>query len=914
MRDFTLPKYEHAKRHISKLIEEEQDELKWEDLEESYDTLHRYKVIESHITQAEWIELIQESRADYFETKNIEKTQDNAKLISHLSDNDTFVPPGEESSWVIYKNKLLNSGWSEDSVNNLENSTESILKKLNREDNSKLGPVKGLVVGQVQSGKTASMAGLMAMAADWRWNTFIVLSGMVENLRAQTQRRLRDDLDSPNYSWISLPNLSKNLEAYSTSELKLEDGSRERYLNVVLKNKARLENLINWFEEDPNKLEQMRILIIDDEADQASINTKNSFDSERAKINELILRLVNVGESINRNPLAMNYISYTATPYANVLNESGKDTLYPDSFISLLPTAKEYFGPKQIFGYENQEALGITREIPVYDLEDIQAIQNGDLISIPNSLKESLTWFLTATAVRRFQGAQTPTSMLVHTSQRQAHHQAVAKAIEGWLKLQNDGDLLELCEIQYNRERELLSIDKFRDRFKSYPNQLKIKDYPDFEDLKSFIIEIKNKIAHIKMNENEDLDYHQGIHLCIDNCAHNGIDDENQHVRLAYPKEEQEISPAFIIVGGSTLSRGLTIEGLVSTYFLRATIAGDSLLQMGRWFGYRKGYELLPRIWMTNDTLDKFNFLTELEEDLKEEIAIFANTGRSPSEYGPKIKNTPKLSWLRVTAKNKMQSAEEVDLDFAGTNMQTTHFEDDQNVLTNNLQVTKNFIKDFCGLPKRSISVKSALIFENVPFESIKTQFLRKMIFNTRTRAFNNIETFISWYEKAADELNFDDWNVILAGKGKVTQGDIDDKTQWKVKDFNVGKVTRSVKTSINSNDKRIVDIGVLRGQRDIFADIFNKDFNKINSKKTLKVEEMNSIRKKFKVDKKPQLILYRIDKNSTARENSAREDLAFKEDVIGVFINIPGSPSNKPHAKAVQIIHQYDEYETIEE
>src|SRR5699024_7975277 len=111
---------------------------------------------------------------------------------------------------------------------------------------------------------------------------------------------------------------------------------------------------------------------------------------------------------------------------------------------------------------------------------------------------------------------------------------------------------------------------------------------------------------------------------------------------------------------------GLTIEGLTSTYFLRAATAGDSLMQMGRWFGFRKGYELLPRIWMTENTFEQFQFLTSLEEELRDELKEFALGNKSPANYGPRVKNTPKVSWLRVTAKNKMQKALEIDMDFSG--------------------------------------------------------------------------------------------------------------------------------------------------------------------------------------------------------------------------------------------------------
>ena len=312
------------------------------------------------------------------------------------------------------------------------------------------------------------------------------------------------------------------------------------------------------------------------------------------------------------------------------------------------------------------------------DLNQTKELQNENSSELPSALINSLTWFLISTAIRRHLGVTSPTSMLVHTSQRQVHHQNISDGINHWLTHTPKKDILDICRELYQYEKKQFPKEDFRKNFSEYPTDYSINDYPDFDEIKDEIVNLIKDISHIKMGEDGDLKYTEGIHLCIDNCANNGIDDEDQHVRLAYPNKQQskyiKKSPAFIIIGGSTLSRGLTIEGLVSTYFLRATIAGDSLMQMGRWFGFRRGYELLPRIWMTDDTLEKFQFLTMLEEELKEELIQFETDLSSPMEYGPRVKNSPKTSWLRVTSKNKMQSAAEVDMDFSGASVQTIHF------------------------------------------------------------------------------------------------------------------------------------------------------------------------------------------------------------------------------------------------
>jgi len=910
MIDITIPIYDKARDKVKEL---RQLENTWEQVSNSYGMLDQMNMI-GNITEEEWGFVVKDLKEDYEAPGEIEKINYTSTIISEGTDNDTTVPTDENSSWVLYKEKLQNGGWSTNSIKNLERDTYTILKKLNL-GTGKQEPVKGLVIGQVQSGKTASMSALMAMSADWGWNTFIILSGMIDNLRKQTQERLIDDLKPAdgkgNFSWRGLDKLTKNMETDRTQHLNFSKNSRDKHIYVVLKNKIRLENLVEWMKEDPNKLKQMKVLVIDDEADQASVNTKKLDEDERAKINDLIIKIVDIGRNRNSSPNSMNYISYTATPYANFLNEWGTESLYPKDFIGMLTPAKEYFGPKQIFGYEKvygegDPELDIVRTISEDDLMLTKELQDGSN-TLPKSLINSLCWFFVATSIRRHYDFIAPTSMLIHTSQIQNHHQGVANGIHKWINNTSKSTILAMCKVIYEDEKQRLSLGGFLESFSDYPKSYEISDYPVFVDLENSISTLINRISHIEMDKDGDLSYIDGIHLCIDNCSNNGIDDENQHVRLAYPDkrtlEKINQSPAFIIVGGSTLSRGLTIEGLVSTYFLRATTAADSLMQMGRWFGYRKGYELLPRIWMTEDTREKFGFLTELEEELREELEEFSNDLKSPSEYGPRVKNSAKTSWLRVTAGNKMQSAVEVDMDFTGANIETVHFKNDTSVLKSNVVYTEEFLKQNHSSAEESKS-SSAIVYKNISFANVRDQFLRKIEFHPRSRLFSNIETFISWYENVEIEKKFDNWNIIVPSTGKISTETEYNEDQWTINGFVLNKVQRSAKT-INND---FVNIGVLRGPSDAYADI---EFTNPEDKKRRNAsnERIADIREDYGLDNTPQLIIYRIHKKSKVRnrtKETSRIDLHFDEDIIGVYIRVPGSSSSRPNAKALKMNVSY--------
>ena len=226
------------------------------------------------ITCDEWKELVQLEKDAEEQTKQIDFLSGQALIFNSGEENDTRISTDQNSAWQLYRKKLLSDGFKKETVEQMERTTYRILKKLSI-DTTQIDPVKGLVIGNVQSGKTANMAALMAMAADCGWNMFIILSGTIENLRQQTQNRLWNDLNCPgNLNWIGLEHLSKKPAlGKRAQDLYFEDSSKQRYFTVCLKNPGRLRGLIQWLQSDTNKQKQMKILVIDDEADQAGINT-----------------------------------------------------------------------------------------------------------------------------------------------------------------------------------------------------------------------------------------------------------------------------------------------------------------------------------------------------------------------------------------------------------------------------------------------------------------------------------------------------------------------------------------------------------------------------------------------------------------------------------------------------------------
>lgn len=896
MPDFSLPIYNNPRTWIKDgrekrnyswdeiLLARKRDEASLQDFLD----VHHEDDYWPSMTVDEWKELVNSIRVIEENTITLDIENGAATIHNDEEDNDMYASQSEDSHWMTYRKVLLEErGFSIDTINVIEKTTSHILKRLNINtpiDN----PVKGLVIGNVQSGKTANMAALMSMAADWGWNFFIVFSGTIEILRRQTELRLMDDLIKPGLAWHCLEKIYyPGPEAKKSYRQMFQQGARQRYFAVCLKNATMLRHLIRWIQADTNVQGQMKILVIDDEADQAGINFRNP-DQDPATINQLIRDLVNDCDCRDHSQntsrySTMNYVGYTATPYANVLNEDGPETLYPKNFISTLAVSKEYFGPQQIFGCEDTiyDGLDIIRNISQDEVNDIKDIQNGNVDDIPDTLRDAICWFVCGVAFMRNKGYCKPISMLVHTSQRTHHHECVSNAIEQWIRNTPINDILSFCRQVWERETQRFSLDVFLEQYPDYTNE--VEDYVDFEEITPHIQRLlgDQRITNILIDDDQNLTYHQGIHMCIDNSKNNGVFD-GEIRRLMYPREPQNVAPAFIVVGGATLSRGLTIEGLISTYFLRTTKTADTLMQMGRWFGYRRGYELLPRLWMTERTKIQFEFLAFLDEKLRKEIQSMDAT-TDPLRFRPKVVNNPKV--IRVTAANRSTNAREY-VDFSGTTAQTFVFDDNAQIMEDNLNFTREFILnlgDADQSDERNPHAKNSYVWRNIIFDSIKN-YLMQFHFCSRQKAFNDLDYMFKWIETIMSQGNLGDWNVILCGVS-----DNKNDNDWVLnEEISINKIVRTKK---RSSSPGTINIGVLRGSNDILADISFDGISEDLKDRIKKSSGKNTLglRNEAGLSQTPQLIIYIVDKDSKARQGStSRIDLNAPEDIVGLCINIP--------------------------
>mgnify|MGYP002766801771 FL=1 len=832
---------------------------------------------------------------------------------------NTFgIPSGYSSTWERYKN-FLGNRMSPDSIANLQKSCLWILNHLST-DTRISGEVKGLVTGSVQSGKTANMEGLISMAADYDWNFFIILSGTIDNLRKQTRDRFKGDLcNSEGVLWRVLDFTAED-KKFTADELKLNSlsGSKNfsnRYLTVCLKNRKRLETLIDWLYSDPTRTNKLRIVVIDDEADQASINTADitpDEEQERCAVNQMIVNLVNGKKSDGSTPevkfQSMNYIAYTATPYANVLNEAPGESLYPKDFICTLPEAHEYFGAKVIFGNDEEGALGfpIIRNIPGTEEGELKKLHKGESFRLPNSFQKSLAWFLCASAVQRIRGYKKPLSMLIHTAAVQNYHFAVYERVQYWLN--HDENILALCRQVYEEEIYSVTLDDLLSANPEYgfANQV-ATSYPSFDEIEGEIRELLNDVRNIELGDDKSLEYGNGVHLCVDNCRANKEAEEGTYLRIVYPNDEQldklTKAPVFIVIGGNTLSRGLTIEGLVCTYFARTSNLADTLMQMARWFGYRKGYELLQRIWMTTAVVERFEALTKVDMDLKREVERFMKQGISPEKFGPRIRNIPEIAKFRITSKRKSQSAEYDDFDFCGDSYETTDFENGL-MLQNNIKVAEDFIEKIDkNTSIRRSSVVGAWVWDNIPYKQIKEMFLGKYVVSKYSSLCNNLPYFGKWMDEMNKDGKLINWNVAVVDGGNK-------ECLWKVSEkYQAGLVERSRKRDKKERDPNWIDIGSLRSGLDALCDVDEVNLTeeqRIHFESVCKTrKDIISERCNFGLEDKSLLLIYRIKKDGGVpqkRSEHLREKMDAQRDIIGISIIVSGESIGESHAKTLRI------------
>jgi hypothetical protein len=605
-----------------------------------------------------------------------------------------------------YLQKLAENDWPEQSLRELSESTARVLEVLDDPLREGLWDWRGLVAGDVQSGKTAHYAGVINRAADAGYRVIVVLAGMHDVLRIQTQDRL--DADFLGYETdprkrkltgaripIGVGEINSRLIADSlTMAFPKGDFSQtvanqanfaplaKPCLLVVKKNARILENLNRWITGLPEESRVAPLLVIDDEADQASVDTKDqpllpegtfAEDYDPTRVNgEIRKLLMGFGRSA--------YVGYTATPFANVLMHDERSAagygpdLFPSTFIVSLTPPDDYFGPVAVFGTNDEEESGLplirhvdqTTENWIPDRHDKnhRPSFNGNEV-IPPSLEGAIDAFLLVCAARAARGqVQAHNSMLVHVSRFVDVHERAHSQVENYLMATRamisggDKDTLDRLEAMWKSDFEKTTEKVLPTVFGRQTQGVSWDQV--LEQLADSADKIEVLIANGSVKT--DIDY----------------------------KSYKDTGRSLIAIGGDKLSRGLTLEGLSVSYFLRISRQYDSLLQMGRWFGYRRRFADLCRLYTTTDMETWFRHVATATRDLRSQFAHMQTTGATPKEYGLRVESHDVMN---VTATNKQRYATERASSYAGEGkIQTVMFRDPA-LIGSNADIVDGFLE-----------------------------------------------------------------------------------------------------------------------------------------------------------------------------------------------------------------------------
>ena len=548
--------------------------------------------------------------------------------------------------WDRYHKLLVNRDFSAHVLATLDDVTDRILGFLENPTRPGAWDRRGMVVGHVQSGKTANYTGLVCKAADAGYKVIVIIAGIHNNLRNQTQRRIDEGfvgIDStskllgkslPNEVGVGCFDSRRPPATFTTSQrdfnktiadsvgVPLQSLVRPAVF-VIKKNTSTLRNLIEWLTAHNAQRGTSTIrepmLLIDDEADNASINIRHRQD-EVSRINSQIRQLLQLFDR-------SCYVGYTATPFANIFIDPDSEDemlghdLFPRDFIVSLDPPDNYFGATKVF---SDDAERIVQHVEDHaDVLPLKHRIDHVITGLPRTLEAAVRVFVVARAIRLARGhVGRHNSMLVNVSRFVAVQGQIRNEIHTLV-----GRIRSSARVNGARPPAQamadLEIAALRQAFEEhYADSCGVS----WADVQSLLHESASAVNVVEVNSRAagSLDY----------AAH-----ETSGLNV-------------IAVGGFSLSRGLTLEGLVVSYFLRNSMMYDTLLQMGRWFGYRRGYEDLCRVWMPEEAEGWYTHIAESIEELRDELARMQSVNATPKDFGLRVRSHPDT--LVVTARNKM--------------------------------------------------------------------------------------------------------------------------------------------------------------------------------------------------------------------------------------------------------------------
>lgn len=576
---------------------------------------------------------------------------------------------------------------------------------------------RGMVVGHVQSGKTSSYSSLICKAADAGYKVIILLTGITNSLRRQTQDRIDHAFigrraefgkgiksekigaalyaSDGNDKWPFFgTTLAQDFSLKSANSFGVPIQSLgQPVIFTTKKNPSTLANLLEWLKlYYPNGGIDHPLLLIDDEADNASINTKKQ-KGEVTRINEGIRAIL---DQFNK----ASYVAYTATPFANIFispdssDEMSSQDLFPSDFIKVLEAPDNYVGPSRIFAHGGDLSALMVREPDDYeDILPVKHKNHTEIDELPRSLEEAVIVFILVRCIRIINGdGHKHCTMMVNVSRFNSVQDSVSGEIHQYLTRLSDD--VKMHSHSISGERNSLFLKQIYDLFeREFIDTDCDEAIPDWPSVKATLVKAVSTIS-----------------IQIVNMKGGGIE---------YDKHE-ETGLHVIAVGGLALSRGLTLEGLCVSYILRNPSAYDTLMQMGRWFGYRPRYEHLCRLYIPDFARDYYEYITYATDELRSEIKLMESEGKTPKEFGLKVREHPAA--IRITAANKMSAAVPISLSIS---FEKKHVEGhaiftSETINSKNLDLVKDFLAELGPVSENQSHYRPRLFWDHVDKSTVR--------------------------------------------------------------------------------------------------------------------------------------------------------------------------------------------------
>jgi hypothetical protein len=859
--------------------------------------------------------------------------QDEFRVIEKADENNPWLSEKRASIdfangfWGNYRQYLEEEkNFGPDVVNKLDRLTDTILDNLFDPTEKIIVNKKGLVVGQVQSGKTANYTGLICKAADAGFGLIIVMAGIHNNLRSQTQLRIDESFlgfDTQhtrafNQQSIKIgvgkPGFGKTNVAHSLTSsiengdftqgaanaLGLNFDTKEPIIAVIKKNPHVLRRIYQWLAAQADEgaelgrvIRNKALLLIDDEADNASINISN--DPQRlSSINSWITQILNL---FGKNA----YVGYTATPFANIFIPLDDQNLFPRNFIINIPAPSNYIGPEKVFGFSPLEedevsdtVLPIVNRINDYSEFVPDRHKKDDQLpsTLPESLKRAIRCFIITCAIRRLRGQTTVhNSMLIHVSRFMRWQDHIAELVSNQFLFYRRG-------IDQNDQAIL---EEFRSTFEVDKN-----GYKSFVTVSQQILNsnLKNLDSQIQVHKWSEVLQHL-------NDAASRIEVKSIHggSREALDYFDHKNGLSVIAVGGNKLSRGLTLEGLSVSYYLRASRMYDTLMQMGRWFGYRGGYVDLCRLFTSRELNEWFCHITQASEELREEFDYMSDVaGSTPEQYALKVRTHPGV--LQITATNKMKSAVPIQISWAGRLVESYEFKKDISIIDSNLRNTQKFIS---GLPANFVTKQNAFVWYDIPAEQVINFFEGiQSVENLKKAEPRKIIQFISTQLRNGE---LTDWRVALMNKQNAKNNSLFEINENTV---SIGQWKRTEDDKNSSEHIYYLRKSHIISPSDEFIDFTEEEYERAmaltNQRRKKDGEAMypngQLVRNELRDPRKPLLLIYLLDPEESLEKYPL---IKGTNPFVGYAISFPKSNYNAPVSYAVNE-ELLDRFDVVEE